>query len=167
MKSPALAMPSAIPPIHAPAYVAILDLSGSRGEHAVGCGAGLLGTLFHQRLHLPVRKRVLNSRAGFPLRGKGIPLIPLARQTPREYCHSGVAKSVSGPILAWQYAGAGRIDCSQINPDIDAEAQLLAFLVMPPGAMTALTIDGFPQIRGNLARRKRLIAKWPEVKYSI
>lgn len=47
------------------------------------------------------------------------------------------------PILAWQYAGncltsAGEIDCSQINPNIDVEAQLFAFLVMPPGAMTAL-----------------------------
>jgi hypothetical protein len=41
------------------------------------------------------------------------------------------------PILAWQYAGnclEGRIDCSQTNPNIDARSQLLAFLVLPPGA---------------------------------
>jgi hypothetical protein len=48
------------------------------------------------------------------------------------------------PILAWQYAGncltsAGEIDCSQINPNIDVEAQLLSFLALPPGAMTVLT----------------------------
>jgi hypothetical protein len=45
-------------------------------------------------------------------------------------------------ILAWQYAGnclEGKIDCSQINPNIDVEAQLLSFLVLPRGTMTALT----------------------------
>ncbi len=39
------------------------------------------------------------------------------------------------PILAWQYAGNcldGAIDCSQTNPDIDLQAQLLNFLVLPP-----------------------------------
>jgi hypothetical protein len=39
------------------------------------------------------------------------------------------------PILAWQYAGDcldGQIDCSQTNPDIDIQSQLLAFLVLPP-----------------------------------
>jgi hypothetical protein len=44
------------------------------------------------------------------------------------------------PILAWQYAAnclEGRIDCSQTNPDIDVEAQLLDFLVLPPGAIAA------------------------------
>jgi hypothetical protein len=46
------------------------------------------------------------------------------------------------PILAWQYAEAclnGRTDCSQTNPNIDLGSQLLALLVLPPGAMTALT----------------------------
>jgi hypothetical protein len=41
------------------------------------------------------------------------------------------------PILAWQYAEEcleGRIDCSQTNPNVDVESQLLAFLVLPPGA---------------------------------
>ncbi len=40
------------------------------------------------------------------------------------------------PILAWQYAGnclKGAIDCSQTNPHIDAQSQLLDFLVLPPG----------------------------------
>jgi len=44
------------------------------------------------------------------------------------------------PILAWQYAGNcldGRIDCSQTNPNIDAESQLLAFLALPPAAAAA------------------------------
>jgi hypothetical protein len=39
------------------------------------------------------------------------------------------------PILAWQYAGnclSGAIDCSQTNPNIDAQGQLLDFLVLPP-----------------------------------
>jgi hypothetical protein len=39
------------------------------------------------------------------------------------------------PILAWQYAGnclQGQIDCSQTNPEIDVQTQLLAFLVLPP-----------------------------------
>jgi hypothetical protein len=39
------------------------------------------------------------------------------------------------PILAWQYAGNcldGAIDCSQTNPNIDAQGQLLDFLVLPP-----------------------------------
>ena len=46
------------------------------------------------------------------------------------------------PILAWQYAGncdGGQIDCSQTNPGIDAQSQLLRFLVLPPGAATAVT----------------------------
>jgi hypothetical protein len=41
------------------------------------------------------------------------------------------------PILAWQYAGdclGGLIDCSQTNPEIDLEAQLLNYLVLPPAA---------------------------------
>jgi hypothetical protein len=41
------------------------------------------------------------------------------------------------PILAWQYAGEcldRRIDCSQTNPNIDVESQLLAFLALPPAA---------------------------------
>jgi hypothetical protein len=39
------------------------------------------------------------------------------------------------PILAWQYAGNclnGQIDCSQTNPHLDAQTQLLDFLVLPP-----------------------------------
>jgi hypothetical protein len=39
------------------------------------------------------------------------------------------------PILAWQYAGNclnGQIDCSQTNPEVDIQAQLLNFLVLPP-----------------------------------
>jgi hypothetical protein len=39
------------------------------------------------------------------------------------------------PILAWQYAGNclnGIIDCSQTNPSLDAQSQLLDFLVLPP-----------------------------------
>ena len=39
------------------------------------------------------------------------------------------------PILAWQYAencNNGAIDCSQTNPAIDLQAQLLNFLVLPP-----------------------------------
>jgi len=39
-------------------------------------------------------------------------------------------------ILAWQYAGdslEGQIDCSQTNPAIDVEGQLLKYLVLPPG----------------------------------
>jgi hypothetical protein len=47
------------------------------------------------------------------------------------------------PILAWQYAGNclnGQIDCSQTNPGIDIEAQLLAYLVLPPAQMAAGTI---------------------------
>lgn len=39
------------------------------------------------------------------------------------------------PILAWQYAGDclnGAIDCSQTNPNIDAQSQLLDFLALPP-----------------------------------
>lgn len=38
-------------------------------------------------------------------------------------------------ILAWQYAEnclEGRIDCSQINPAIDLENDLLKYLVLPP-----------------------------------
>lgn len=41
------------------------------------------------------------------------------------------------PILAWQYAQeclSGQIDCSQINPGIDAQGQLLQYLVLPPAA---------------------------------
>ncbi len=44
------------------------------------------------------------------------------------------------PILAWQYAGdclGGQIDCSQTNPDIDADSELLPFLVLPPGTTLA------------------------------
>jgi hypothetical protein len=44
------------------------------------------------------------------------------------------------PILAWQYAGNcldRKIDCSQTNPNIDVESQLLAFLVLPPAAAAA------------------------------
>jgi hypothetical protein len=43
------------------------------------------------------------------------------------------------PILAWQYAGnclQGQIDCSQTNPDIDVQTQLLQFLVQPPAAVS-------------------------------
>jgi hypothetical protein len=39
------------------------------------------------------------------------------------------------PILAWQYAGNcmnGEIDCSQTNPEMNLNTQLLAFLVLPP-----------------------------------
>ena len=39
------------------------------------------------------------------------------------------------PILAWQFAGNclnGVIDCSQTNPNIDPQTQLLDFLVLPP-----------------------------------
>jgi hypothetical protein len=46
------------------------------------------------------------------------------------------------PILAWQYAEEclnGRIDCSQTNPDIDVESQLLAFLALPPAAALRMT----------------------------
>jgi hypothetical protein len=42
------------------------------------------------------------------------------------------------PILAWQYCGNclnGQIDCSQTNPAIDPQADLLDFLVMPPPAL--------------------------------
>jgi len=48
------------------------------------------------------------------------------------------------PILAWQYAGnclQGQIDCSQTNPEIDIEAQLLAFLVLPPAGNRPTDID--------------------------
>ena len=41
------------------------------------------------------------------------------------------------PILAWQYAVNclnGAIDCSQTNPNIDAQSQLLDFLVLPPAS---------------------------------
>lgn len=39
------------------------------------------------------------------------------------------------PILAWQYAQnclAGQIDCSQTNPAIDLQNDLLQYLVLPP-----------------------------------
>ena len=41
-------------------------------------------------------------------------------------------------ILAWQFSGnclSGKIDCSQTNPNLDAQADLLDFLVVPPPAM--------------------------------
>jgi hypothetical protein len=41
------------------------------------------------------------------------------------------------PILAWQYAEDclnGTIDCSQTNPEIDVQNQLLKFLVLPPAS---------------------------------
>ncbi|HEY6444935.1 MAG TPA: hypothetical protein VIY53_00630 [Acidobacteriaceae bacterium] len=41
------------------------------------------------------------------------------------------------PILAWQYAENclnGMIDCSQTNPEIDVQNQLLKFLVLPPAS---------------------------------
>jgi hypothetical protein len=44
------------------------------------------------------------------------------------------------PILAWQYAGNcldGQIDCSQTNPNIDVERQLLSFLALPPAVAAA------------------------------
>ena len=47
------------------------------------------------------------------------------------------------PILVWQYAGncmGGQIDCSQTNPGIDVNGQLLAFLVLPPAQMAVTSI---------------------------
>jgi hypothetical protein len=41
------------------------------------------------------------------------------------------------PILAWQYCGNclnGKIDCSQTNPTIDPEQDLLKFLILPPAS---------------------------------
>ncbi len=46
------------------------------------------------------------------------------------------------PVLIWQYAndcqGGGGFDCSETNPNIDLDADLLQHLILPPD-MTAVT----------------------------
>lgn len=50
------------------------------------------------------------------------------------------AVSIPCPVLVWQYAddchGGGGFDCSETNPEIDLEGDLLNYLVLPPD-MTA------------------------------
>ncbi len=77
---------------------------------------------------------------GAPCSGAWIARYPAGDGTPIDWSDAVVTPAPPAPfpvpILAWQYAGnslSGQIDCSQTNPGIDAESQLLKFLVLPPG----------------------------------
>ncbi|HUA99537.1 MAG TPA: hypothetical protein VMA34_14500 [Terracidiphilus sp.] len=78
--------------------------------------------------------------AGAPCHGAWIARYPAGDGSMIEWSDTVVTPVLPSPfpvpILAWQYAGNclnGQIDCSQTNPGIDAESQLLKYLVLPPG----------------------------------
>ncbi|HEV2446403.1 MAG TPA: hypothetical protein VGS58_10790 [Candidatus Sulfopaludibacter sp.] len=78
--------------------------------------------------------------AGVPCQGAWMARYPSSNCAMREWSDQLVTPAAPSPfpcpILAWQYAEnclGGQIDTSQTNPNIDANSQLLPFLVLPPG----------------------------------
>ena len=66
-------------------------------------------------------------------------------QPPPDWDHTLVAPEMAIPckVLIWQYSdecqGSAGFDCSQTNPGIDLETELLNYLVLPPDMMAFLT----------------------------
>ena len=78
--------------------------------------------------------------AGAPCHGAWIARYPAGDGATIDWSDAEVTPALPSPfpvpILAWQYAGNclnRQIDCSQTNPAIDVEGQLLKYLVLPPG----------------------------------